>query len=115
MTEMVRTVQSVNSTCATRSVAEAEATYLVALGKESQGCTLRWFEAFETRLPRGIADGDIRRGVHVQAIARSFWTSAEMSVQARDGASTHTLKALFPLHLCLFNLRNRTTSVLLVC
>lgn len=49
----------------------------------------------EARLRRGIAEGDLPRGVDVKSLARYFVTVQQgMSIQARDGTSTKVLDAV---------------------
>jgi len=49
----------------------------------------------ETRLQRGIREGDLSRDTNVKALARFFVTVQQgMSIQARDGASARELDAI---------------------
>jgi AcrR family transcriptional regulator len=69
-----------------------------ALGKKIKAARGAGLKRFEARLRRGIADGDVPRRVNVKAIARFFLDLQQgMAVQARDGASTRTLKEIASL------------------
>jgi AcrR family transcriptional regulator len=69
-----------------------------ALGKKVKAARGAGLKLFEARLRRGIADGDVPRQVDVKAVARFFLDIQQgMTVQARDGASTRTLKQIASL------------------